>query len=96
MAGRRTFPDAWTPAVSSRRGRRLLRVKVAAGSSRNQVVGVHDRRLKVRVTAPAERGKANRAVEKLLSAEAGMPARVVSGQSSPRKEVEFTPGRDSL
>lgn len=48
--------------------------------------------LKVRVTAPAERGKANAAVEKLLAAALGLPkglARVVVGRTSTRKLVEI-------
>ena len=49
--------------------------------------------LKVRVTAPAERGKANAAIEAIL-AEAldisSASARVVAGKASPRKVVEIT------
>jgi uncharacterized protein YggU (UPF0235/DUF167 family) len=44
------------------------------------------------VTAPAEHGKANAAVEKLLADALGVPgdhARVVAGQTSPRKVVEI-------
>ena len=46
--------------------------------------------MKVRVTPPPEGGKANRAVEELLSTEVGGRARVVSGRKSRLKEVEFT------
>jgi hypothetical protein len=52
--------------------------------------------LKVRVTAPPERGKANQAVEKLLSSATGMAVRVISGHSSPRKEVELAPRHVNL
>jgi len=95
MIRRLTFPSSWSGAVHPHHGHRL-RVKVSPGSSQSQVVGLHGRYLKVRVTAPPERGKANRMVEKLLSAEAGMTARVTSGHSSRLKEVEFTPRRDNL
>ena len=57
---------------------------------------MHGGVVKIRVTAPPDRGKANRAVEKLLSRELGMAARVTTGHSSRSKEVEFTPRRDSL
>lgn len=57
---------------------------------------MHGGFLKIRVTAPPERGKANRAVEKLLSSELRMPARVTAGHASRRKEVELTPGHDIL
>jgi len=46
----------------------------------------------VRITAPAERGKANVAVESLLSTALGLSGgsvRIVSGSSSPRKIVEI-------
>lgn len=43
-----------------------LKIKVVPGSSRSAIAGVLGDRLKVRVTAPAEGGKANRAVVGLL------------------------------
>ena len=49
--------------------------------------------LKVRVTAPAERGKANAAIETVIAEALDIPrasARVVSGKTSPRKVVEIT------
>lgn len=95
MGGAPTFPSGWSEAVCSS-DRYRLRIKVTTAAAGNQVVGVHDRRLKVRVTAAPERGKANRMVEKLLSAESGMVARVMSGHTAPLKEVEFTPRRDNL
>jgi len=48
--------------------------------------------LKVRVTAPAERGKANSAVERTLAEALGVSrdsARVVRGRTSSRKIVEI-------
>ena len=45
---------------------------------------------KVRVQAPAERGRVNEAVEKTLSRALGAPARIVSGGTSPRKTIEIS------
>jgi uncharacterized protein YggU (UPF0235/DUF167 family) len=48
--------------------------------------------LKVRVTAPAEHGKANAAIEAVLAEALGVAAasvRVVAGKTSPRKLVEI-------
>ena len=48
--------------------------------------------LKVRVAAPAERGKANAAVEALIAEALGLSvaaARVIAGTTSPRKIVEI-------
>lgn len=49
--------------------------------------------LKVRVTAPPERGKANAAIETIIAEALGVPrtyAQVVAGTTSPRKVVEIT------
>jgi uncharacterized protein (TIGR00251 family) len=69
-----------------------LSVKVVPGASRNEIVGWMGETLKVRVSAPPERGRANEAVQELLAASLGVPAsdvRIVSGGSSPRKIVEI-------
>ena len=69
-----------------------LPIKVVPGSSRNGIAGWLGDTLRVRVTAPPERGKANAAVESLLCEVLGLPGgsvRVVSGSTSPRKIVEI-------
>ncbi|HSD71700.1 MAG TPA: DUF167 domain-containing protein, partial [Thermoanaerobaculia bacterium] len=43
-----------------------LRIKVVPGTSRSEIVGALGDRLKVRVAAPPERGKANDALVALL------------------------------
>src|SRR4051794_30842519 len=70
-----------------------LKIKVVPGSSRNGIAGWLGDTLKVRVTAPPERGKANAAVEATIAATLGVPAdgiRIVSGHTSPRKIVEVS------
>jgi uncharacterized protein (TIGR00251 family) len=67
-----------------------LPIKVVAGSSRTGIAGWFGDTLRVRVAAPAERGKANAAVEALLRELLGLSAggaTIVSGSSSPRKIV---------
>ena len=69
-----------------------LPIKVIAGSSRSGIAGWLGEVLRVRVTAPAERGQANVAVEALLREAFGLPAggvKIISGGSSPRKMVEI-------
>lgn len=69
-----------------------LPVKVVPGSSRSGIAGWLGDTLRVRVTAPPERGKANAAVESLLTKALGLSnggARIISGGSSPRKIVEI-------
>ena len=71
--------------------RARLSIKVVAGSSRSGIVGWLGETLRVRVTAPAERGKANAAVLGLLREALELSsggAKIVSGHSSPRKVVE--------
>jgi uncharacterized protein (TIGR00251 family) len=70
-----------------------LSVKVVPGSSRNQIVGWLGDALKIKVTAPPEKGKANEAVVELLSMKLGISTddiEVESGQSSPSKVVAVT------
>ena len=70
-----------------------LRVKVVPASSRNYIAGWLGDTLKVRVTAPAEDGRANAAVEAIVAEALGLPrdgARIVAGRSSPRKVLAIT------
>lgn len=63
-------------------------VKVVPGARRSEVVGRLGDRLKVRVAAPPEDGKANRAVCELLAAAVGCRAAdvsVIAGHANPEK-----------
>ena len=65
-----------------------LRLRVKAGAKKTAILGVHGGALKLSVAAAPERGKANRAVVKLLAEALGLPAStvtVVEGKSSPDK-----------
>lgn len=66
----------------------LVRVKAVPGASRDAIAGVLGDRLKVRVAAPPEDGKANAAIAGLLAAACGVQSRAVtieSGQAQPHK-----------
>lgn len=70
----------------------VIQVKVVPKASRDEVAGWLGDRLKVRVSAPPERGKANAAVENLLAKVLGLPpsaVRVVAGHAAPLKSVEI-------
>lgn len=62
-----------------------IRLKVVPGASRSGLAGELGDRLKIRVAAPPEGGRANRAVEELLSGLCGHPCRIVSGHGTPLK-----------
>jgi uncharacterized protein (TIGR00251 family) len=51
----------------------LLKIRVQSGSSRNEIAGMREGALIVRVTAPAVEGKANEAACKLLADHCGIP-----------------------
>ena len=61
----------------------VVRVKAVPGASRDAVAGALGDRLKVRVAAPPEGGKANAAIAALLAEACGVPERSVSLESGP-------------
>jgi len=68
-----------------------LDVKVVPGASRTEIVGPLGNRLKVRVAAPAEGGKANQALIKVLSEWLGTrDVEIVAGRSSAEKTVRVS------
>ncbi|HUT02463.1 MAG TPA: DUF167 domain-containing protein [bacterium] len=72
----------------------LIRVRAQPGASRNEIARGPDGILKVRVTAAAVEGAANKALIKLLSKSLGVPKsgiRIHSGETS-RNKVIFVAG----
>ena len=70
-----------------------IRLKAVPGAKRDQIAGVLGDRLKVRVSAPPEGGKANKAICVLLAGALGVKPReveIVSGQSNPEKMARVT------
>jgi uncharacterized protein YggU (UPF0235/DUF167 family) len=69
-----------------------LRLRVAPGARRNELVGRHGDGWKVRVTAAPEGGPANEAVLDLLACSLGIPRRsltIVSGLTAREKVVQM-------
>lgn len=70
----------------------LIRVKAVPGASRDAIAGLLGDRLKVRVAAAPEGGKANDAICALLAEALGAKPRdasIVSGHASPEKLVRI-------
>ena len=68
----------------------VVAVLVSPGAGRDELRGEHDGRLKVSVSAPPEKGRANRALCNLLARRLGVSrsqVSVLSGHTSRRKEV---------
>jgi uncharacterized protein (TIGR00251 family) len=76
-----------------------IRVKVIPRSKKNEVSGeLADGTVKVHVTAPPEKGKANEQVCAVLAAHYKVPVRtvqIVTGHSNPRKLVRIGLGGDA-
>ena len=69
-----------------------IQIKVVPKASRDRVAGTIGDAIKVCVTAPPERGKANKAVAAVLAKALGVPrsaVRIVAGATSQRKTVEI-------
>lgn len=69
-----------------------LKVKVVPGASRSHIAGWLGDALKIRVSAPPEKGKANAAVAAAVAEALGLPAgsaAIVAGERSARKLVEI-------
>jgi uncharacterized protein len=69
-----------------------LRLRVAPGARRSELVGRHGDAWKVRVAAPREGGRANEALLRLLAERLELPRRrvtLVSGHTRSNKVVEL-------
>ena len=70
-----------------------LSIKAVPGAKRDEIAGRLGERLKVRVSAPPEGGKANEAICALIAAATGVKprdVRIVSGHGRAEKVVEIT------
>lgn len=76
---------AVTGPVEAVAGGARLRIWVVPGASRDEIVGWHGNRLKVRTTAPPAGGRANRAVARLLEDALGREVVLVVGAGSRSK-----------
>ncbi|HUW57610.1 MAG TPA: DUF167 domain-containing protein [Planctomycetota bacterium] len=68
----------------------VIALKVSAGASRDRILGEHAGALKVSVSAPPEKGKANKAVCALIAKTLGVAkshVSIISGETSRDKQV---------
>lgn len=70
----------------------LLPVHAQPGARRARIVGEHGGRLKIAVSQPAEKGRANAAIVEFLAAELGVNRSRITiraGETSPRKTLQI-------
>ncbi|GAB4185990.1 MAG: hypothetical protein Kow00105_00400 [Phycisphaeraceae bacterium] len=66
----------------------LIRVKVVPGASRDRITGMLGDRVKLTTSAPAEAGKANKALCKLLAKVLAVPPRDVIVEAGPTQPMK--------
>ena len=67
-----------------------LTVKVVPGSSRTEIAGAYGEMLKIKVAAPPEKGKANKAILEFLAKQLGIrknALQITSGQTCCIKQI---------
>ena len=70
----------------------LIRIKAVPGAKREQIAGLLGDRLKVKVSAPPEAGKANKAICAIIAKQLGLKpgaVEVVKGKSNPEKTIRI-------
>lgn len=75
------------PYAASHPDGTILAMWVVPGASRSEVVGPHGDALRVRIAAPPERGRANRALLELVGGICDRPVELLSGAGTRRKRV---------
>jgi uncharacterized protein (TIGR00251 family) len=68
-------------------------VKVVPGSSRTGLCGILDGMVKIKVAAPAEKGKANRCLVEFLANKLGLKksaVKIIAGQTKSVKQVQIS------
>jgi uncharacterized protein len=66
-----------------------VHIKVVPNSSKSRVSVMADGTLKVNVTAPPEKGRANEEVSEILRQHFGAPVEIATGHGSPRKTIKI-------
>lgn len=70
----------------------IIKLFVKPGSSKTEIAGMHDGMVKIRISSPAEKGKANRELVSFLSLKLQIPKKdikITSGELSNIKTLEI-------
>lgn len=89
-------PTAGPDGCGMKNGGRLVRVRVIPNSDRSSIQRKEDE-IKVKVTSPAEKGKANRKLLRILYQTFGTrDIEIVSGKKSKRKLIRIHADQDTI
>ena len=75
----------------------IIKLIVRPNSKATDVCGVYLNRIKVRLAAPPEKGKANKELIRFISGKTGIPkkfVRIISGKRSNYKEISIRSEKD--
>jgi len=81
------------PAIREVDGGVVFSVKIVPGSSKTSVCGLLDGMVKIKISAPPEKGKANQSLVEFLAKKLGVKRKdvyIISGQTNPVKSVEIS------
>lgn len=101
LATRKTGDESTSPNSLDKKNLKKvkLQIKVLPSSSQDCVAGWLKDTLKIKVKAPPEKGKANKAIIKVLEKTLGIPKgsiKISSGSTSSRKIIEITCDDDAV
>jgi len=80
--------------IREENGNTILTVKIVPGSSSpDKICGLLDGMLKIKISAPPEKGKANQCLVKFLAKTLGVnknSIQIISGQTNPIKQIQIS------
>lgn len=71
----------------------IIKLIVRPNASRNSIDGIYLDRIKIRISSPPEKGRANKELIKFISEKLRIPKKnikIISGNSSNLKEIEIS------
>jgi uncharacterized protein len=77
----------------------ILDIYVQPGAKKNEIVGLHNGALKIKIKAPPEDGRANEELIKFLSEVLGIPQRqisLISGLKNRNKKISISASSSEL
>ncbi|MHC4739536.1 MAG: DUF167 domain-containing protein [Planctomycetota bacterium] len=81
------------PAIREVDGGVVFSVKIVPGSSKTSVCGMLDKMVKIKISVPPEKGKANQSLVEFLAKKLGVKRKdvhIISGQTNPVKSMEIS------